>query len=125
MKTKNAIDFVLSEDLAFFLDIDIIGRFRFTSDHRQVMAKIRLRNKRYKFKRSQPRSTKEAFSSAFENLAASTDLSNYEQLKRAIALAADSASSKQVKESHISEDTRKLYEYRHRLPYQSSARSTV
>ncbi|EYB98844.1 hypothetical protein Y032_0127g1377 [Ancylostoma ceylanicum] len=126
MKTKNAIDFVLSEDPAIFLDIDIIGRFRFTSDHRLVMAKIRLRNRRFMFKKK-PRSTlnKEAFSSALEYLASSTDLSNYEQLKRAIALAADGASTKQVKESHISEGTRKLYECRHRLLYQFSARSTV
>ncbi|EYC06243.1 hypothetical protein Y032_0077g1103 [Ancylostoma ceylanicum] len=126
MKTKNAIDFVLSEDPAIFLDIDIIGRFRFTSDHRLVMAKIRLRNRRFMFKKK-PRSTlnKEAFSSALEYLASSTDLSNYEQLKRAIALAADGASAKQVKESHISEGTRKLYECRHRLLHQLSARSTV
>ncbi|EYB88635.1 hypothetical protein Y032_0243g3470 [Ancylostoma ceylanicum] len=90
MKTKNAIDYVLSEDPAIFLDIDIIGRFRFTSDHCLVMAKIRLRNRRCMFKRSQPRSTlnMEAFSSALGYLATSTDLSNYEQLKRAIALAA-------------------------------------
>ncbi|EYC18843.1 hypothetical protein Y032_0026g1397 [Ancylostoma ceylanicum] len=39
--------------------------------------------------------------------------------------AADGASAKQVKESHISEGTRKLYECRHRLLHQFSARSTV
>ncbi|EYB88785.1 hypothetical protein Y032_0242g3456 [Ancylostoma ceylanicum] len=95
---KNAIDFVLSEDPAIFLDIDVIGRSTLN---------------------------KEAFSSALEYLAISTDLSNYEQVERAIVLAADGASSKQVKESHISEGTRKLYECRHRLLHQSSARSTV
>ncbi|EYB96806.1 hypothetical protein Y032_0147g2618 [Ancylostoma ceylanicum] len=68
---------------------------------------------------------KEAISSALEHLATSTDLSNYEQLKIATALAADGTSSKQVKESHISEGKTKLYECRHRLLHQFSARSSV
>ncbi|KAL6734588.1 hypothetical protein Aduo_005114 [Ancylostoma duodenale] len=115
MKTRNAFDFVLSADPAIFLDVDIISR------------------------RPQQKTTldKETFSSALEQLPATTDLSNYGELKKAMKLAASVASTKQTKEKHkhrkarssysflVSEATRKLYEERHRLLHQPSPRSTV
>ncbi|KAL6734745.1 hypothetical protein Aduo_005251 [Ancylostoma duodenale] len=111
MKTRNAIDFVLSADPATFLDVDIIGRFNFVSDHRLVMAKARFKKKRHFFRRQHQRTAldEENFPSALEQLTVTTELSNYEELKMAIKLAASVSSTKQAKEKHISEETRRLY----------------
>ncbi|KIH58365.1 hypothetical protein ANCDUO_11429 [Ancylostoma duodenale] len=117
MKARNAIDFVLSADPTIFFDVDIIGRFNFVSDHRLVMAKALLKKKGHFFRRPQQKTTlnKETFSLSLEQLAVSTELSSYKQLKKAMTLAASAASTKQTKEKHISEATRKLYEERHPL----------
>ncbi|KIH69257.1 hypothetical protein ANCDUO_00403 [Ancylostoma duodenale] len=82
MKTRIAIDFVSSVDPSIFLDVDIIGRFNFVSDHRLVMAKTRLKKKRHFFKKPQQKTTlnEENFSSALQ-LSVTTKLSNYEVLK--------------------------------------------
>ncbi|KAK5985826.1 Endo/exonuclease/phosphatase domain-containing protein [Trichostrongylus colubriformis] len=52
MQTKNAIDFVLSTDQSIFSDVDIMGRFKFVSDHRFVMAKIRIQSKHHRYPRA-------------------------------------------------------------------------
>ncbi|XGW10104.1 hypothetical protein V3C99_011962 [Haemonchus contortus] len=44
MQTRSAIDFILLNDQTTFPYVDIISRFEFDSDHRVVMAKIRLKN---------------------------------------------------------------------------------
>ncbi|KAK6741639.1 hypothetical protein RB195_009483 [Necator americanus] len=127
MKTRNAIDFVLSTNPSIFLDVDIIGRFHFDSDHRLVMAKIRLPSQFHYFRNNSKCKTvfnRSIFRSTLKQLATTADLSNYEQLKATIKIAATVATSR-TKETHISDTTRKLYEIRHRLLHEQSAKNAV
>ncbi|VDO23583.1 unnamed protein product, partial [Haemonchus placei] len=125
MQTKNAIDFVLSADRTIFQDVDIIGRFKFVSDHRLVMAKIRLENKRYHSRKAETTTNFDAkvFSATLKRLIANKISSNYEELKEAVEMAAAEAKSEVPKKFHFSERTRNLFEKRHLLLHQQ--RSTV
>ncbi|XGW07245.1 hypothetical protein V3C99_017075 [Haemonchus contortus] len=110
MQTRNAIDFVLSADRTIFQDVDIIGRFKFVSEHRLVMAKIRLENKRYHSRKAETTTNFDAkvFSATLERLIANKISSNYEELKEAVKMAAAEAKSEVPKKFHFSERTRNL-----------------
>ncbi|KAK5972012.1 hypothetical protein GCK32_009919 [Trichostrongylus colubriformis] len=128
MQTKNAIDFVLSTDQSIFSDVDIMGRFKFVSDHRLVMAKIRIQSKHHRYPRAVRTTTninESIFAAALERLVSDKVPESYEGLKNAMKVAAETATSEVPKRSHFSETTRKLFEKRHFLVQQCSTRSTV
>ncbi|KAK6018737.1 endonuclease/exonuclease/phosphatase family protein [Ostertagia ostertagi] len=128
MQTKNAIDFVLSSDQSIFSDVDIIGRFKFVSDHRLVMAKIRLESKYHRYPRKAKTTAnfnKSVFSATLEHLVSNRVFDNYEDLKSEIKVAADTATTEVPRRFHLSEATRKLFERRHLLLQQLSARNTI
>ena len=120
MQTRNAIDYVLSRHVSMFLDVSIVGSFNFASDHRLVMAKLRVPNKRF-YRRPTARNKrildKRLFSLALTDLVDRTalNLDNFENLSSVLSTAAEVALVSEVVDERISDRTRSLYAKRHQL----------
>lgn len=118
MQVRNTIDYVLCRDPTVFLDVDVAGSFAFVSDHRLLMAKIRLPTKqirRHKPPRHKGQLNKPLYSIALADIVNASRMSSYNEITEAITTAAAVATQPEQKSSILSDRTRSLFQRRHHL----------
>jgi len=118
MQTRNAIDYVLCRDLSIFRDISIVGSFQFATDHRLLMARVRVRPtapRRFRPPKCQGRIHFPLYSMAIEDLSHTADMSHYPTMVNIVRSAAEIATVHDKKRPRLSDRTRSLFRRRHHL----------
>ena len=117
MQTRNMIDYILSTDPSIFSDVDIIGRLEYPSDHRMVMAKMKIKVKKYYRveKKVETKMNRQLFAFALEEMNKVTNLADYDNLRKASSLASEIAAVPVPVKSYLSQKTKNLFLKRHTL----------
>ncbi|GMR38675.1 hypothetical protein PMAYCL1PPCAC_08870, partial [Pristionchus mayeri] len=117
MRTRNAIDYVMSLNPSIVQDVTVIGSFDLSTDHRLLMAKVRIQSKvKQIYHAPKPVHTLDQakFAAAILSLQRK-DTTSYESLASAMRSVANDSMKVVVKEERFSHRTKRLFIERRRL----------
>lgn len=116
MKTRNLIDYIICKDISLFLDVSIIGSHEFSSDHRLLMARMRIDTNtriRYRPRKNRVKLSIPEFTASMA--VSQVNLSNYCEIVNSMKQIASTCMEPDPRPERLSNATKDLMKKRNEL----------